>query len=144
MVRTDKFRMQHRELMTLATELQGLLDEDALSRDAHVVSRCLGSFIGKLRKHLSNEDEVLYPELEAHKDPAVARLAQRFATEMKATAAYVHAYNERWATPSAIKVDAHRFIHETREVIRILADRVRRENQELYAVADRSEGNAFT
>ncbi|OGB31826.1 MAG: hypothetical protein A3F78_04555 [Burkholderiales bacterium RIFCSPLOWO2_12_FULL_61_40] len=143
MARTDRFRQQHNELLALATELQSLLNETALSHDGTAARACLGKLMGKLTMHLSTEDKVLYPELEAHKDPAVAALARRFASEMKSTTAAVVAYNGRWATPTAIKENAHAFVKETKDVIGILADRIKRENQELYAAADRSEGGAF-
>lgn len=143
MARTDRFRQQHNEMLTLANELQGLLNEEALSKDGSAARRCLGNLMGKLKLHLSTEDKVLYPELETHKDPAMAKLAHKFASEMKSTAANVVAYNGRWATPSAIKANAHGFIMETKDVIRILADRIKRENEELYAAADRSEEKSF-
>lgn len=143
MSRTERFRQQHNEMLALATELQGLLNEGALSKDGTAARVCLGKLMGKLTIHLSTEDKVLYPELEAHKNPAVAALARRFATEMKSTTAAVVAYNGRWATPTAIKENASAFVKETKNVIGILADRIKRENQELYAAADRSEGGAF-
>lgn len=143
MARTDRFRQQHNELLALATELQALLHEDTLSKDGSAARSCLGKLMGKLTMHLSTEDKVLYPELEVHKDPAVAALARRFASEMKSTTAAVVAYNGRWATPTAIRENARAFVKETKDVIGILADRIRRENLELYAAADRSEGQAF-
>ena len=143
MARTDKFRLQHNELLTLASELQAQLNEEALSKDGTEARRCLGSLMGKLTLHLSTEDKVLYPELETHKDPAVAALARRFASEMKTTAASVVAYNGKWNTPSVIKANARGFIQETKDVVKVLADRIKRENQELYAAADRSEGKSF-
>ena len=143
MARTDRFRQQHNELLALATELQSLLNESALSQDCSAARTCLGKLMGKLTMHLSTEDKVLYPELEVHKDPTVAALARRFASEMKSTTAAVVAYNGRWATPTAIKENARTFVKETKDVIGILADRIKRENQELYAAADRSEGLAF-
>lgn len=138
MSRTEKFRLQHNELLALATELQGMLNEDALSKDALPARSCLAKLMGKLSLHLSSEDKVLYPELEAHKDPTVAAIAHRFASEMKNTTAQVVAYNSRWPTPTAIKANPQSFVKETKEVIKILADRIKRENQELYAVADRA------
>lgn len=143
MARTDRFRQQHNELLALATELQALLNEDALSKDGGSARACLSALMGKLTMHLSTEDKVLYPELEGHKDPAVAALAKRFSSEMKTTTTAVLAYNSRWATPTAIRGNARIFIKETKEVIGILAERIKRENQELYAAADRSEGKAF-
>ena len=137
MGRTDKYRQQHNELLALATELQGLLHEEALAKDSTAARSCLAKLMGKLSLHLSSEDKVLYPELEAHKDASVAAVARRFAGEMKNTTAQVVAYNGRWPTPSAIKANPQGFAKETKEVIKVLADRIKRENQELYAVADR-------
>lgn len=99
--------------------------------------------MGKLTLHLSAEDRVLYPELTTHADPHVAKLAQRFAAEMKTTATQVMAYNDRWATPSSIKADSQGFIKETQQVLAVLSDRIKRENQELYAAADKVQGQTF-
>lgn len=99
--------------------------------------------MGKLVLHLGAEDKVLYPELAAHKDASVAAMAKRFSVEMQETAKAVVAYNNKWGTPTAIKSNATEFIAETRNVLRILADRIKRENQELYAAADKTEGRTF-
>jgi hypothetical protein len=85
---------------------------------------------------------VLYPELASSRDSAVAALAQRFSKEMASTTPQIVAYNNRWHTPSVIKSDPSRFIAETNQVIKILADRINRENLELYAVADAIEARS--
>ena len=128
MARTDRFRMQHNEL---------------LAADGAAARSCLARLMGKLTMHLSTEDKVLYPELAASKDAAVATLAKRFSTEMRSTAAVVTTYNNKWHTPTAIKADPKSFITESKQIIAALADRIKRENNELYAAADRSEGAAF-
>jgi len=143
MARTDRFRQQHDELLAIAQELQALLDARALAKDASAARSCVGKLMGKLVIHLSAEDKVLYPELASSKDPTVAALARRFSTEMKSTTPQVVAYGDRWPTPSAIKASPEVFVQETKQVIGILANRIRRENQELYAAADRIEGKTF-
>lgn len=143
MARTDRFRQQHNELLVLTGELQLLLNETSLSQDASAARACLGKIMGKLSLHIATEDKVLYPELVAHKDPLVANLARRFSTEMESTSGALAAYNGRWGTASAIKENPRAFIKETKEIVHVLADRIRRENQELYAAADRSEGQSF-
>jgi iron-sulfur cluster repair protein YtfE (RIC family) len=143
MARTDRFRQQHNELLQLAKELESLLIRQALANDGTAARTCLGRLMGKLTLHLSTEDKVLYPELMSHNDPVVATIARKFADEMKTTTAQVIDYNGRWSTPSAIKANPEVFIKETKQVIIILANRIKRENQELYATADRVEGNAF-
>ncbi|WP_052452100.1 hemerythrin domain-containing protein [Noviherbaspirillum autotrophicum] len=138
MSRTEKFRQQHNEILALATELQAMLNEGALAKDGLPARSCLAKLMGKLSLHLSSEDKVLYPELEAHKDANVAGVARRFSAEMKKTTAEISAYNSRWPTPTSIKTNPQSFVKETKEVIKVLADRIKRENQELYAVADRA------
>lgn len=143
MARTTKFREQHNDLLKVAGELKALLNVNDLAKDGGPARKCVGALMGKLVLHLSTEDKVLYPELESNKDPAVANMARRFSSEMKTTAKAVTAYNEKWATPSAIKAQPAEFVAETEKLIQILADRIKRENQELYATADKVEGAAF-
>lgn len=143
MARTDRFRQQHNELLGLAGELQAHLNVTELSTDATAARKALGSLMGKLTMHLAIEDKVMYPELIAHENRTVSDIAKRFSTEMKSTAQQVVSYSNKWATPSAIKANAEEFIKETKQVIGILADRIKRENQELYAAADRVEGATF-
>ncbi|MDE1951141.1 MAG: hemerythrin domain-containing protein [Burkholderiales bacterium] len=143
MARTDRFRQQHNDLLKAAGDLQALLNAAELSKDGSKARTCLASLMGKLVLHLTSEDQVLYPELTASKDAAVAALARRFSTEMQSTTKAVVAYNEKWGTASAIKANAPAFIDETKNVLRILADRIKRENQELYAAADKIDGKAF-
>jgi len=137
MARTDRFRIQHNELLALAGELQALLNPQSLAADGAAARNCLGKLMGKLTLHLSTEDKVLYPELASSKDASVANLARRYAEEMKGVTEKLAAYNQRWSTPSAIKAGAEAFVRETKQVLSLLADRMRRENQELYAMADR-------
>lgn len=143
MARTDRFRLQHTELLQLAGQLDALLKPAELALDGTAARSCLSKLIGKLTLHLSSEDKLFYPELVSHKDTTVAALARRFSEEMKTTAPQVIAYNAKWSTPSAIKANPDAFIKETKQVISILGNRIKRENQELYAAADRTEGNVF-
>lgn len=143
MSRTERFRQQHNELMGLATELRGLLNPAALAQDGSAARSCVSKLTGKLTLHLGTEDKVLYPELMSHKDATVAAMAKRFANEMASTAPVVVAYSQKWGTATAIKQDPAGFVKESKTIITTLADRIKRENTELYAAADRCEGRAF-
>lgn len=143
MARTDRFRAEHNQLLDLAKQLQNHLNPVTLAQDATEARSCLGKLMGRLVLHLSTEDKMLYPEFAACKDPKVAALGRRFATEMASTVPVVTAYNDKWATPSTIKRDPKAFIAETQKILGVLGDRIRRENTELYAAADLVEGRAF-
>ncbi len=143
MSRTQKFRQQHAEILQIAGELQGHLQPAQLAADATPARSCLSRLMGKLSMHLAAEDKVLYPELCHHGDASVSNLAKKFSTEMENTAPAVANYNGKWNTPSAIKAQPAQFIAETQQILKVLGDRIRRENQELYATADRLEGHAY-
>lgn len=143
MARTDRFRQQHAALVTLVLELEAMLNPTAIGNDAGPVRTLLSKILGSLKVHISIEDEVFYPELSASKDAAVAALAKRFSSEMAATAKVIDAYSKKWPTPSVIKAQPAPFIADTRQIISALKDRIKRENNELYAAADRVEGAAF-
>jgi hypothetical protein len=127
----------------MATQFQTLLNPISLAADATPARAALSKLIGSLNLHISSEDRILYPELSVHKDPSVAAIAKKFAVEMKSTAGLVASYNTKWGTPSQIKADPNGFVRDSKAIIAALADRIKRENNELYAAADKVEGKAF-
>lgn len=138
--RTVKFREQHNELLAMANELDALLDEACLSKSGTAARTCLNRLIGKLTLHLTIEDNVLYPELKCSKDPTISALLKRSAAEMTKITQAVSVFNDKWRTPSSIQSKPKEFVAESRQVIQLLSKRIKWENQELYAAADRTEG----
>ena len=134
---TQNFREMHAELVTLAGEIGARLDPAALAADAGPARSLLSTLIGKLTIHLAMEDKSLYPQLKSHPDPEVRASAERFDAEMAAMAPAVLAFGQRW-TEAAIREDAAVFCEETRKLFAVLADRIKRENTQLYDLADRS------
>jgi hemerythrin-like domain-containing protein len=143
MARTDRFREQHNDMLKLIEELVPLLNENNLAKDATAARKGLNILMGKLKLHLSAEDNVFYPELVKSKDTELASLAVRFASEMKTTSKAVLDYNEKWSTPTSIKTNPSDFIKETKQIVAALRDRIKRENQQLYAAVDKTDGKIF-
>lgn len=143
MARTDRFRNQHVGLLELVDKVSAQLNVDQLSQDATQVRTLLSKLFGNLKLHIAAEDTIFYPELAASSDPKVSATAKKFATEMGATAKIIEQYNATWATPSLIKDRASAFVVDTRRLIAALKDRIQRENNELYALADKVDGANF-
>lgn len=141
--RTAKFREQHNELLAMAKELGALLNETSLSKSGAEARSSLSRLMGKLVMHLTVEDNVLYPELKASRDPMVSGLAQRAAAEMAKITQTVSVYNNKWRTATSIQSNPAEFIAESKLVIFLLNKRIKWENQELYAACDRMEGKAL-
>ena len=142
MARTDKFREQHADILKIATDLKGHLDEAKLAEDASAARSRMSTLLGKLLLHLSAEDEFLYPELKKSNEPAVVSVVERFQREMGGLSKAVSVWADRWPTPSSIKANPRAFVGETRVVLTALGDRVQREHKDLYPLLDKAAAGA--
>ena len=60
-----------------------------------------------------------------------------YQTEMGDLSGVFKTYIEKWLAPENIKSDKGGFVAETQVLFEALSDRIRRENEILYPVADR-------
>ena len=132
----DQFHKDHKELMGMATEILGLLNEQAVIDNAEKISTLLGSISGKLKIHLALEDKQLYPELMNSSNPEVQTKAASFQNEMGGLKEAFTQYASAWLSPMKIKNDPNTFINQTKEVFGAVANRVEREEKELYPMAE--------
>ena len=133
---TDSYRKQHDELLAVAGEFKSHLRANNLEQDSAPARTLLSQLLGKLTIHLAMEDRSLYPRLSEHDDARVRDTANRFQSEMGHISKTLEAYNKKWATPAAIQANADAFIAETDGVLKALADRISRENDDLYKLLD--------
>ena len=131
---TDKFRTQHDEILQIAKEMTAQLKGDA---DPAILRKLLSNLAGKLNFHLAMEDQALYPRLMERKDSDTQALARKFLEEMGGLGQVFGAYNDKWQV-SAIRNDPAGFNSETQAVFAALTQRIKRENTELYPLADKT------
>jgi len=136
---TEKFRVQHSELEEIVGRIIPLLDPAQLATELPRLRALLSTLLGKLSMHLAMEDNALYPQLLKHSDAAVRAMAKEFAGEMSTIKPKVDAFARKW-NDSQIRADMPGFGADARIVFAALADRIRRENREFYALVDRSAG----
>lgn len=137
MAATDNYRRQHDELVKIVTEISKFLDKQKLESGAEQVVTMLSQFSGKIKMHLALEDESLYPRLLSHSDSKIKDMAQKFQKEMGAIKPQVEAYSKKWLTAKNIHAQPDVFITETKGLFEALANRIKRENTELYAAFDK-------
>lgn len=136
MSHTDRYRHQHAEIMQLATQLDKQLVQSKLTVGAADARKLLSELSGKIIVHLAAEDAVLYPLMLKSKDVPAQTLARRFAAEMGPIAQAFKTYATRWGSESLIQAKPEAFISETKAIIKALSERIRKENTELYPLAD--------
>ncbi len=139
MLRTERFRNQHNELLKIATDISAHLNVDELSHDAREVRSLLSQLLGKLTVHLSMEDKSLYPELLKHSDEKISSLARKFIDEMGGIGESVNIYKDKWSNHIRIKEDPSGFIAHTKDIFNALSERIEIENSELYNILDELE-----
>lgn len=131
---TDKFRVQHDDILRVAGEITEMLKGKA---DPAAVRRALSGLVGKVNFHLAMEDEALYPRLVQAKDPVVQQRAGKFQKEMGGLGRVFTEYHGKWQL-AAIRADLPGFAEDTRKVFGALTKRIERENAELYPLADKA------
>jgi hypothetical protein len=136
MGKTQVYRDQHVELLSLAGKLKAMLDAEKLKQDGAAVRTLLSSLAGKLTVHLAMEDKSLYPALLASADPTIRAKAKRFTDEMGGIKQALTAYLARYPSGPVIAQSAAGFVKETTEILAVLARRVRAEDSDLYVAVD--------
>ncbi len=137
MAQADSFYKQHEELVEVVGKISGKLNAATVAAQAGEVRSLLNTLLGKLSIHLSMEDKALYPRLQQHADAKIRDTAKKFATEMANVAPVVQAFGAKWSE-SEIKANPAAFVEETKKLFAALADRIRRENTELYPLLDKA------
>ena len=128
------FREEHELLARLADELRTAVSGPAPA-DPVALFHLRRHFSQKLTAHLHGEDWVLYPRLRASTDPRVAAVAERLSREMAPLTTRYLSYARTW-TSAAISADWAGFRAATIAMLDALADRMEREDRELYACAE--------
>jgi hemerythrin-like domain-containing protein len=134
---TAKYREHHHELLSLAGQISPLLDAGRLAADAGAVRQHLNNLAAKLKIHLAMEDSALYPRLLKHADGSVRSKTQAFMDEMGGIKRAFEAYLDNWSTAQAIQARSQAFIEDTQGLLKILGQRIKKEDDDLYAMVDR-------
>lgn len=135
MSRTEKFRHHHDELVGLVGTIQKAIAGNAAT-NAELITSTMTSMTGKLTVHLAMEDNVLYPQMIASPDAATSTTAKKFQTEMGGIKEVYVGFTRKWGK-AAIASDPAGFAKEFEGIAHALGDRITRENNQLYPLADK-------
>lgn len=113
-----------------------LVDANFVAQRSGEIRCAIARLAGKLNVHLSLEDKSLYPYLENSTDDKVRATARHFACEMGSISDAFAKYINCYPTARAIEADPEQFIADTKSIFGALDNRIRRENEELYPLAD--------
>lgn len=127
---------QHEAALCLADQVLAACGQEVDDSKAFQISLCLAKLTGLLRVHFAQEDECIYPKMEASFDAHTSATARAFREQMGGLGAAYAAYSQKWATARKIRSDFDAFKNESGTIFGALASRIERENRELYPLAD--------
>jgi len=127
----DFFRAEHDALLDLRQLLLASLDG---SPDPVFAASLLKTMNRILVSHVEKEDAHLYPHLK--RDRETALVAERFERELGGLATAWRTLMSEWPE-NRIALDWRGFGADTRPVMFLLAERARREEEELYPLLER-------
>ena len=107
------------------------------AENAPQVREALNDLETVLTRHLTFEDQRLYPVLEAAQ-PAVAARARLYRAEMGDLSERVVAFLVRWLAEGAVEAEPQAFAHAWDAVRTALARRMAAEDDDLYELAEQS------
>lgn len=124
---------KHKDIMSDAAGIMRHLDSGIENADE--VRKLLSLMAGKLKVHLAAEDRFLYPLLMKSDDIAVQKTAEKFVQEMGGIYTSFSKFLNKWPSGASISKNSDLFSREMKEVLSALAERIRREDEELYPLA---------
>lgn len=132
----DRYKRTHVEILDQIDQLRTLI-QSGIAGQADAIARHITLIASGIKFHLAAEDSLLYPALLASGDAGTVDMGRRYQSEMTGIAATFRGFVDRWRVGTRIAADPEAFRCEANEVFRALFERLRREDRELYPLAER-------
>ncbi|GAB3552242.1 hypothetical protein GCM10027343_37510 [Noviherbaspirillum agri] len=133
----DKFKQQHVDILNGIATLRTLV-KSGIRDNAADISQAIISMSSTIKLHLAVEDKLLYPALENTGNAQLARMGKRFQDEMTGIASAYLAFARRWNTPFTVSQNPEAFRSDANSVLKVLYERMRREDTDFYPVVEAS------
>lgn len=127
----ERFEHQHDAILHGIGELRRL-SQRGIADNADAIARTVVQISATIKLHLAAEDRMLYPSAQRAADPELAHLAQRYQHDMGPIAREFDGFARRWNTAAALRQQAEAFRREANAVLRMVWERMHRENREFY------------
>lgn len=127
----DKFKHQHEKIYGCINSLRDYAVA-GIGENARAIASLIVSMSSVIKLHLAVEDSVLYPVLRNSTSTGLARKGEQYQAEMKSIAEKYHGFARRWNTADNVARDPEGFRADANRVLKMLHERIRREDREFY------------
>jgi hypothetical protein len=127
----DELKKQNQDISELCEVLSVLIENKSLHNNPYVCE-LMSRFKEKVWMHLVFEDKTVYAELARHQDEAISEVARAFHDSGKEIRKRFSGYARHWCKPAIDDAEQDVMLEETREILRLIMDRVRYENEHMF------------
>jgi iron-sulfur cluster repair protein YtfE (RIC family) len=131
----DKFKQQHIDILSCISALRDMV-RSGIESNAAEIAKLIISMSSIIKLHLAVEDKILYPALQSANNASLARMGKQFQDEMTNIALAYLNFARKWNTAGAVAKSPDEFRCDANNVLRVLHDRMRKENTEFYPVIE--------
>lgn len=131
----DKFKQQHVEILSCISALRDMV-RSGIDSNAAEIAKLIISMSSIIKLHLAVEDKILYPALQSVNNASLARMGKQFQDEMTNIALAYLNFARKWNTASTVARSPDECRSDANNVLRVLHDRMRKENTEFYPVIE--------
>jgi hypothetical protein len=128
----NNYLEQHRAMELEITTIKSLINTNDVQQNAGEIALHISTLAGKIKIHLSMEDQYLYPGLQRSEDERVKNLAADYQKEMGDLAGKFVTYKDKYNTKPKILQNMSSVKQETSQIFLAIEKRIRREENELY------------
>jgi hypothetical protein len=127
----EKFKHQHVDILACISDLR-ILVRGGIAEQAPAIATAIIAMSGAIKLHLAVEDSVLYPALQAGGNMSLASLSRAFQGEMTGIAGTYLEFAGKWNSARRLAAAPEVFRAEANAVLKMLFDRVKKEDREFY------------
>jgi len=131
----DKYKHQHIAIFDSIRTLK-VLSHEGIAQNAADIAALVIKMSSVIKLHLSIEDKFLYPALQEANNPRLAMLGKQYQHEMTHIAETYGEFARRWNDAGHLIADPEGFRSETNRVLKILFERMKREDRDFYPMIE--------
>jgi hemerythrin-like domain-containing protein len=133
MIDIERLKKQHSEILDSINYIESFIKNNDFNRDLSELAEEVNVLAGKLKIHLSVEDEFVYPELLKKYGVSENYLLKNYLGEVKELDVIFAEYINRFNRADKICNNIEEFIESSDRVFKIIKTRIQKEDKELFS-----------
>ncbi len=133
----ERFKKQHVEILHGIASLRQLAHR-SIEKNAAEIAQQISALSTVVTMHLAIEDRILYPALQNGKNQKLAAMGKAYQDDMKGIASSFIAFSRKWSNVTEVATKAEEFRAEANRVLKMVHERMQRENTEFYPAIEGS------